>query len=220
MNGCKTIEEKSMYDFLADLDEYFCEKYANYDKLCVLPGYKMPLMQASRIDEYGRTYAYTLPANTMRLATQEKKAELLVELKTRLTDVTFSFSFKTLSWVEKLKNKHSKFGFAKNFAAMLQKYGLSEETAGETLTLSKEIWQGICKGNYLPTKNLLFSLALTAQMSLSDATALLSLAGYDFDYAIPKDVVMSYLLHNKVFNAGMVEAALAEYNVRNLFIAN
>ena len=57
-----------MYDFIADLDEYFCEKYANYDKLCVLDGYRMPKMQTSEVRADGRTYAYTLPANTMRLA--------------------------------------------------------------------------------------------------------------------------------------------------------
>ena len=61
------------FEFIADLDEYFCEKYANYDKLCILPGYKMPLMQASKIDEFGRTRTYTLPAETMRLALQERK---------------------------------------------------------------------------------------------------------------------------------------------------
>ena len=66
-----------MYDFIADLDGYFCEKYANYDKLCILPGYKMPLMQASEVRADGRTYSYTLPSSTMRLAAQEKKTELL-----------------------------------------------------------------------------------------------------------------------------------------------
>ena len=86
-----------MYDFISDLDEYFCEKYANYDKLCVLKGYKMPVMQASEVREDGRTYAYTLPASTMRLAAQEKKAELLAALKERMTDVTFSYSFSILA---------------------------------------------------------------------------------------------------------------------------
>ena len=85
-----------MYDFIKDLDEYFCEKYANYDKLCVLTGYKMPLMQASQVDEFGRTRAYTLPADRMRLALQEKKTELLAQLKSKMTDVTFSFSFPLL----------------------------------------------------------------------------------------------------------------------------
>ena len=75
------LENNDMYDFIADLDGYFCETYANYDKLCVLPGYVMPVMQRSEVREDGRTYAYTLPADTMRLAKQEKKEEILAELK-------------------------------------------------------------------------------------------------------------------------------------------
>ena len=92
-----------MYDFLLDLDEFFCEKYANYDKLCILPGYKMPVMQASEVREDGRTYAYTLPTETMRLATQEKKTEILAELKKRMADTTFSFSFSIPSFWTKTK---------------------------------------------------------------------------------------------------------------------
>ena len=80
-----------MNEFILQLDEYFCEKYANYDKLCLLPGYKMPLMQASEIREDGRTYAYTLPPETMSLSRQEKKAEILAVLKERMVDITFPF---------------------------------------------------------------------------------------------------------------------------------
>ena len=43
----KRFGEREMFDFITDLDEYFCEKYANYDKLCVLNGYKMPVMPQS-----------------------------------------------------------------------------------------------------------------------------------------------------------------------------
>ncbi len=208
-----------MYDFLTDLDEYFCEKYANYDKLCVLPGYKMPVMQATRLDDYGRTYAYTLPANTMRLATQEKKAELLATLKEKLVDTTFSFSFQPVGLFGRIRSGFSKYGFTKNFKAMLNKYGLEQSEACKGLSISEEIWRGICKGKYQPTKNLLFSLALTAQFSLEDTLALFYLCGYELDYTLPKDVVLSYLLTNKVYNSGMVEAALAEYKISNLFIA-
>ena len=110
-----------MYDFLSDLDEYFCEKYANYDKLCVLPGYKMPVMQASEVRADGRTYAYTLPANTMRLATQEKKAELLAELKTRMVDINFSFSFRVQKLFTRIGNIFSKYAFHKNLKKVLEK---------------------------------------------------------------------------------------------------
>lgn len=209
-----------MYDFLADLDEYFCEKYANYDKLCILPGYKMPVMQATRTDEYGRSYAYTLPANTMRLAAQEKKAELLLLLKETLTDRTFSFSFRPMGFFAKIGNRFSKYSFSKNLKAVLDKYRLTAKTAGEGLAVSEEIWGKICKGSFLPTKNLIFSLALTAQLSFEDTTYLFGLCGYEWDYAVVKDVVISYLLHSKIYNGGMVSAALESYKVSNLFIKN
>lgn len=207
-----------MYDFIADLDAYFCEKYANYDKLCILPGYKMPMMQASEVRADGRTYAYTLPASTMRLATQEKKAELLTELKNRITDTTFSFSFRPYGFFRKIKEKFSKFSFYKNLKVVLQKYKLSEQDAGELLNVSSEIWLGISKGKYAPTKNLIFSLALAAHLSMEDTQNLMLLCGYEFDCAIVKDVVVSYLLSQKVYNRSMIDAALAEYKVSNLFL--
>lgn len=207
-----------MYDFIADLDEYFCEKYANYDKLCVLPGYKMPLMQASTQDEFGRVKTYTLPANTMRLALQEKKAELLAALKPRMADMTFSFSFRPLGLYMRVHNLFSKLSFAKYFKELLAKYGLTEQTAAEGLDVDVEIWKKICKGKFLPTKNLIFSFALTAQISLEDVEDMLFLCGEDFDYAIVKDVVLSYLLTNRIYNPNMIERALAEYKVSNLFI--
>ena len=207
-----------MFDFIADLDEYFCEKYANYDRLCILPGYKMPVMQASEVDEFGRTRAYTLPANTMRLALQEKKKELLARLKEKMVDVTFSFSFQPMGFFASLKSKYSKYGFTKNFKKMLEKYGLSDEEAYSGLDISKEIWKKNCKGKFLPSKNLILSLALTAQLSFDDTELLLAYREEEFNYTIVKDVVISYLLSNKVYNPEMIQRALAEYKVTNLFI--
>lgn len=207
-----------MFDFIVDLDEYFCEKYANYDKLCILPGYVMPVMQRSEVREDGRTYAYTLPADTMRLATQEKKTDLLAELKKRMTDTTFSFSFRPFGSFTRIRNRFSKFAFYKSLKAMLGKYGISGEEALKNLDVSEESWQGILKGKFEPTKNLLYSLALTAQFSYDDTCALMMLCGYEFDFANVKDVVISYLLQQKVYNRSMIEAALSEYKIANLFI--
>ena len=207
-----------MYDFITDLDVYFCETYANYDKLCVLPGYVMPVMQRSEVREDGRTYAYTLPLNTMRLATQEKKEEILAELKKRLTDVTFSFSFRPFGLIGKIRNRFSKYAFCKNFKSVLKTYGITEAEVFDGLSIDAEIWHGILKGNFEPTKNLLYSIALTMQLSYEDTCALMMLCGYEFNFADVKDVVISYLLQRKVYNRGMVDAALQEYNVTNLFI--
>ena len=207
-----------MYDFISDLDGYFCETYANYDKLCILPGYVMPVMQRSEVREDGRTYAYTLPANTMRLANQENKEEILAELKKRMTDITFSFSFRPYSFFTKLKNRFSKYAFHKNFKQMLEKYGVSEKEALENLSISEEVWTRILKGEFEPTKNLIYSVALTAQFSYADTNALMTACGNGFNLADVKDVVISYLLQQKVYNRGMIDAALAEYKVTNLFI--
>ena len=207
-----------MYDFLVDLDEYFCEKYANYDKLCVLPGYKMPVMHTSFVDEFGRTRAYTLPSETMRLALQEKKAELLAELKNRMADPTFSFSFQPMGFFQRISQKFSKFGFTKHLNGILGKHGLSAQEAGEGLDISEEIWTNICKGKFLPTKNLIFSLALTAQFTFEETEMLLLLCNENFDYSFVKDTVIAYLLNNKVYNPGMIDAALQEYKISNLFI--
>ena len=207
-----------MYDFISDLDGYFCETYANYDKLCILPGYVMPVMQRSEVREDGRTYAYTLPANTMRLANQEKKEEILAELKKRMTDITFSFSFRPYGAFAKLKNRFSKYAFCKNFKMMLEKYGVSEQEALEGLSISEEVWTGILKGKFEPTKNLIYSVALTSQFSYADTSALMGACGDVFNLADVKDVVISYLLQHKVYNRGMIDAALAEYKVANLFL--
>lgn len=207
-----------MFDFMEDLNEYFCEKYANYDKLCVLPGYRMPKMHDTRIDEFGRSYSYTLPTSTMRLATQEKKAELLVALKEKMVDKTFSFSFRTLGLFARLRNKFSKrSSFLKAFKEMMVRYNADIYEIGNYVDIPKEVWINICKGNFLPAKNLLFTLALVMHLSIDDLNDLLYYCGYELDFASVKDVVISYLVSQKVFNPTMVTAALKEYRVENLF---
>ena len=207
-----------MQDFITDLDAYFCEKYANYDKICILPNYRMPTMQASKVDDFGRTYAYTLPSNTMRLALQENKEELLKALKEKMFDKTFSFSFKPLGFFARLRNKFSKkSSFLLAFKKVAEKYNIKIEEAGQETSVEQEIWKNICKGNYLPTKNLIFTLALTLHLSMEDTQTLLYYCSYCFDYASVKDVVVAYLLEQKVFNPLMMESALSEYKVKNLF---
>lgn len=206
-----------MFDFITDLDEYFSEKYAGYDKLSVLPGYEMPLMQGTKTDEFGRTVSYTLPPETMSLAKQEKKAELLAALKAGMVDKTFSFSFSILPFFGRVKHFFSKYGFAKNLKKIMAKYKVEEADVLAQLNVAPEIWKGIKRGAFLPTKNLILTLALVVQMSYEDAFSLLSLCDYFLDETIVKDVVISYLLSRKIYNPAMVQAALEEYKVTNLF---
>lgn len=206
-----------MFDFITDLDEYFCGKYAGYDKLSVLSGYKMPLMQATKTDEYGRTIAYTLPPETMSLARQENKEQLLNELKGKMVDKTFSFTFSVLPFFARVKSFFSRYSVAKNLKKFMAKYALKDEDVLAQIEIAPEIWKGIRQNKFLPTKNLILTLALTAQMSYNDTKVLLNLCDYAFDETIVKDVVITYLLSKKIYNPAMVQAALEEYKVTNLF---
>ena len=206
------------FSFLEDLDEYFCEKYANYDKLCVLDGYVMPVMQATRIDEYGRTYAYTLPANTLRLSLQEKKKGILQQFKAKTTDKSFSFSFRSLSFWEKVSDFFAKNTFKKEFEKLLGRYNLSSEQAKQGLAVDDQVWDWIIKGGAHPTKNLIFSFALVHHVSLKDVKRLLAVCNQELDFTQEKVVVISYLISNSIFNADMVACALQEYHIEHLFI--
>ena len=206
------------FSFIEDLDAYFCEKYANYDKICTIEGYVIPKMHDTRIDEFGRTSAYTLPAETMRLALQENKGQILEQLKTKLTDKTFSFSIKPLGFFEQVRNLFAKGTFQKVFPAILTHYNLTPEQAFEGLDVSKEVKHLILSGRAEPTKNLIFSMALAHHFSFEDTKYLLGVCFLEFDFTCEKDVVVSYLLSNNVFNADMVASALAEYKISNLFI--
>lgn len=206
------------FDFLEDLDGYFCEKYADYDKLCILKGYVMPKMQTTERREDGTDYSYTLPASTMRLALQKDREALLAQLKEKMWDDTFSFSFRPLGPIERWKERFRKTSFYKRLPQALAKCGVTAEEAGGLVDVDPFTWTKICKGTYRPTKNLLFSLAIVLHMSLDDLCELLSSCDLALDYTEVKDTVIAYLLSRNIFNSEMVKAALAEYRVGNLFL--
>ena len=206
------------FEFIADLDEYFCEKYANYDKLCILPGYKMPKMQETRTDAFGRPYSYTLPADTMALSKQEKKAELLAELKDKMYDKNFSFSFRPLGFLEKISEKFAKETFSKTLQEVAARYNVEAKDLGENLDIDPIIWKKILKGEFYPSKNLVLALGLSAHFSYRDVKELLMMSGYAFDFANVFDVVVSYLLVKGIYNSAMVDAALEEYKIQPMMM--
>ena len=207
------------FPFIEDLDDFFCKNYANYDKICILPEYRMPLMQRTTTDEYGRTKAYTLPASTMALCNQEQKDVLLARLKEKMVDKTFSFSFHPVSFWKRLGGKFSKTAFYKSFKKLLNKYKITKADALKLLAVEEQVWDKIVSGGFLPSKNLVFSLALAFGVSFEDTQNSLDGINEEFDYTYEKDVVVAYLLQSKTYNGEMVKAALEEYKVANLFLA-
>ena len=94
---------------------------------------------------------------------------------------------------------------------------MTDETVLSEIEVSAEIWKKMKKGVFLPTKNFIYTLALVGHFSFEDTNNLLLLCGYELDYTKVKDVVMSYLLQQRVYNSGMIETAGTEYKVSNLF---
>lgn len=207
-----------MREFIFGLDEYFSEKYENYDKLCVLAGYKMPKMQATEM-RGGKTFSFTLPKSTMRLSLQENKEEILIQLKKRLTDKTFSFSFIPLRFFSRIRNKLDPLGFKKVLKKILQKKNMTFADIFSMLTIPEEVWKKVCNGNVLPTKNLILSIALGGNFTWEETTELLNSCNYEWDFSEAKDVVISYLVRGKIFNEDLVGLALSEYKVENLYLA-
>jgi hypothetical protein len=210
--------ENTMYEFISDLDAYFCENYANYDKLCVLDGYRMPKMQATKTNEYGVEVGYTLPKTEMRLALQKNKEQLLAQWKERFVDPTFSFSFIPCKWTTRLSNFFSVHTFSKRMHVLLKNRGMDENVLPEGLQIDAEVWKGLMSGRFLPTKNLLFSLALCMHLSFDECKDLLWVCYEKWDFTEAKDVVISYLLQQKIYYADKVAAALAEYKITGLFL--
>lgn len=205
-------------DFLADLDEYFCEKFAGYELFCGLPQYRMPTMQATRTDEYGRKFSYTLPKSTLRLADQEKKAELLEIVKGKLLSREFTFSFHPVKWYALFKHRFLKTGFRKTAERVAARHNLAFEELFAGTGIEEGIVKGIKNGEFIPTKNLLFSVALSAQLSLEDTQELMNSCKMDWDYALQRDVVVRYLLERSIYNEEKITAALKEYKINHLFL--
>ena len=205
-------------EFLSDLDAFFCEKYANYELICGLPQYKMPKMYETKTDEYGRKVSYSLPKSNLRLAQQPEKAALLAAVKEKLVCRDFTFSFHTLSIFSAWKHRHSKIGFCKVAREIANRHSLTFEGLFEGTEATEEVMQGIIRGKFLPTKNLLFAVALYAHLSGEEVDNLMYVCGMDWDFTLQRDVVVRYLLDQRIFNADMVWAALKEYKVNNLYL--
>ena len=138
-------------------------------------------------------------------------------VKKKLQDKTFSFSFTPLGFFSRIANRYKKTGFVRIFKEVLSRYNLTAAEVGAELNVAPEIWKKIVNGSFMPTKNVLLTAALTSHISLQDTELLLLAAGYEWDFTDVKDVVFTYLLREKVYSQPMYEAALKEYNVKNLF---
>lgn len=194
------------------LDEFFCAQYADYVRISAIEGYRMPdVVFISGDGNIARR-----DSSCMRLAYQEGKEELLRVFKGELADTGFTFSYRLIPVREKLREPFKKYTFAKLLPEALRRAGETVESAGEKLAIEPKFWKLIVKGKVWPEKNTVLALALVCRLHIQDVNNLISVCGFSFQEDDVRDIVVQFLIGQKIYNPAMRDRCLAEYKIENL----
>lgn len=199
-------------DYLRALDEFFCSHYTDYPKLGAIEGYRMP--ELLTIGKNGVLERQN--SERMKLCYQSDCAALLQTFKRGLVDTEFSFSFSYPSFPDRWRDLFRRHTFAKLLPAALARVKETPAGAGEKLSIEPEIWSKICKGSLYPAKSTVLALALVCRLSAGDVSDLLAVTGFSLSNENVRDIVVEYLVTQKVFNPQMRDACLAEYRIDTL----
>lgn len=198
--------------FLASLDEYFCANYSDYVRLSALEGYEQPeVLYIAKDGNVARR-----DSSCMRLNKQKDPQALLAQFKAAYVDVEYTFNFSFIPIAERIRDISRKHTFAKTLRAILPKYKETAESVGEKLDIEPRIWKKIAKGKLYPEKCTVLATALVCGLRASDLQSLINVCGFSLDKASVRDVVVSYLVEQKIFNAEMRDRCLSEYKITNL----
>ena len=198
--------------YLQALDEYFCANYSDYVRLASLEGYERPdLLYIEKDGNIARR-----DPSAMRLSEQTGKAEILARFKTELADTDYTFRFSVASYFSRFRDLFRKHTFAKTLSGILPKYNETWESAGEKLEIEPRLWKMIKRGKLYPEKCTVLALALVCRMRAADLTSLLNVCGFELKKESVRDVVVSHLIEQKIFNGEMRDACLAEYRITTI----
>ena len=203
-------------NFISDLNDYFCKRYINFDRISSMPSYEsvtisMVLKNRNRIEE--GAYA----SNEVRkLAYQPNAAQVLSKLKERYVDDNFSFSVRVAPWKKRVAAFFGKSFTGHAVSAVVKKYGEDPSAMAERLGIGEKVWKNVLKGYYIPEKVLLFKLFLLLGMRQEDCNTLMKVCETYFNFEDARDVVVKYLLDYRVFNREMIDAAFDEFHLRRI----
>ncbi len=198
--------------FLAALDEYFCANYSDYVRLNALEGYKKPdVLYIAKDGNIARR-----DPSCMRLCHQADPADLLAKFKAGYADTDYTFNFCFIPRMERFRDVFRKHTFAKVLPGILAKYNETAETAGEKLSIEPRFWKKIAKGRLYPEKCTVLALALVCNLRSADMQSLLNVCGFTLERTSVRDVVVTYLVEQRVTNPDMRDRCLSEYHIINL----
>lgn len=206
--------------FLNDLDEFFTCHYDDYNSISALKSFLKDNRDSLRevYTEYDVKYNFKPNEQKYMLCYQKNKELLLSELKQRLEDIYFEFSYREVPLKTRFKwffYRRLSFGYI--LQKYLKKYGITEiKDFFKLLTTEKKIWDKILGSKLIPSKRLLIKICLILGTNIDDNLALMNEAGYSYNYKYAFDVVVRYLIEKKTFNPELIEAAFKEYRLRLL----
>lgn len=197
---------------ISALDDYFMAHYSDYTRLASLRGYEMPDTLV-----IGRDGAVTKKdPSVMRLMYQRDREALLALLKEEQADTDYSFSFRFLTAAEKFRRPFEKYTFSKVLPKILAGHKITADEAGERLKIEPRFWKKIVKGSLFPEKNMVLALALVCGFTAADTENIFNACGYEFDEKSVRDVVVRFLLEQKVFSPDLIAECLGEYKITSL----
>ncbi len=203
-----------MQQHIRALDEFFMENYSDFTHLGAVEGYKAP----DRIVLGKDGNMVQRPESVMLICHQSDPEGVLAALKRGLADTWFSFSFAPVSPFRRFRDRFRRDSFAHLLPQVLARCSETAESAGQKLSLQPEVWKGIVKGQYYPEKGTILALALVCRMSVQDAELLLDARGFALDRKNVRDVVVDFLLRQRVYSPVLRNECLREYAITGMCI--
>ncbi len=201
-----------MESYLKHLDDFFCQTYTDYVRIRTIEGYKAPDLIVIGADGNISRKSESL----LRICHQQDPDAILAQFKLGLEDLYFTFHFSPVPFFKRIGDAFKKNTFAKRLPEILARYHETVDSVGKKLSLDGKVWKGIAKGDLYPEKNTLLALALVCRMCAEDVNDMMLLRGYTLESNNVRDVVVGYLLQQKIFNEQMRDRCLAEYKIESL----
>lgn len=134
-------------------------------------------------------------------------------------DASFSLRIPDNDWLHKDISEilHGRGPLKPTFSQILfrkiNEKGISESKCYKRSNLDRRLFSKIrSERDYHPQKNTVFALIIGLKLDLREANELLEAAGYSFSYCIKMDVIMEYMIKEKVYDILTVNEILYSFD--------
>ena len=124
-------------------------------------------------------------------------------------------SRRRLSLPGRLRNllDHLDAGFSETLLAMIDERGLKDSQVYKRANISRQHFSKMrSNAHYQPTKTTVLALAVALELSLEEASLLLERAGFAFNHADQRDVIVEFFIHEGIYDIFQINDTLFAYD--------